>query len=66
MPKIDVMHLDRPSHVFSVEKVKDDKSWYLDIKCFIQKQEYPLRALNKDKKTLRRFAGNFFFNDDVL
>lgn len=66
VPKIDVMHLDIPAHVFSTEEVKDDKSWYHDIKFFIQKQEYPLGASNKYKKTLRRLAGNFLLTDDVL
>lgn len=50
--KINVMYLDIPAHAFSAEEVKDDKSWYHDIKCFIQKQEYPLGASNKDKKKL--------------
>ena len=66
VPKIDVMRLDRPAHVFVVEEVVDDKPWYHDIKCFLQNQEYPLGASKKDKKTLRRLAGNFFLNDDVL
>lgn len=66
VPKIDVMRLDQSAHVFSEEEVKDDKSWYHDIKCFIHKQEYPLGKSNKDKKTLRRLDGNFFLNDDVL
>ena len=66
IPKIDVMRLDRPAHVFVVEEVKDNKPWYHDIKCFLQDQEYPLGASKKDKKTLRRLAGNFFLNDDVL
>lgn len=66
MPKIDAMRLDRPAHVFAMEEVSDDKSWYHDIKCYLQSQEYPLGASNKDKKTLRRLASNFFLNEDVL
>ncbi|XP_050917829.1 uncharacterized protein LOC127135056 [Lathyrus oleraceus] len=66
VPKIDVMRLDRSSHVFAMEEVSDDKPWYHDIKCYLQSQEYPPGALNKDKKTLRRLANNFFLNEDVI
>ena len=61
-----VMRLDRPTHVFVVEEIKDEKLWYFDIKCFLQSQIYPPRASLKDKKTLRRLAGNFYLNGDVL
>ena len=60
------MRLDRPAYVFAVEVVIDDKPWYYDIKCFLQKQEYPAGASSKDKKTLRKLARNFFLNSDVL
>ena len=36
MPKIDLMHLDRPAYVFAIETVTDDRPWYHDIKCFLQ------------------------------
>ncbi|XP_050898662.1 uncharacterized protein LOC127105511 [Lathyrus oleraceus] len=35
VPKIDVMHLDRPTHVFAMEEVSNDKPWYHDIKCYL-------------------------------
>ncbi|XP_050918684.1 uncharacterized protein LOC127136130 [Lathyrus oleraceus] len=35
VPKIDVMHIDRPAHVFAMEEVSDDKPWYHDIKCHL-------------------------------
>ena len=66
VPNITVMRLDRAAHVFLVEEVQDDKPWYYDIKCFLQTQIYPSEASWKDKKTLRRLAGNFYLNDDVL
>ena len=46
-----MMRLDRPAHVFVAEEVEDDKSWYHDIKCFLQNHEYPPGASKKDKKT---------------
>ena len=66
VPLICIKHLERPAHVFAAEEVVDDKPWFHGIKCFLKSQEYPPRASNKDKKTLRRLASNFFLNRDVL
>src|SRR4051812_16295369 len=60
------MRLDRPAHVFTVEAIIDNKPWYHDIKNFLQKQEYPLGASKKDRKTLRKLAYRLFLNEDVL
>src|SRR3954470_16305279 len=46
MPKVRSM--------FATEAVINDKPWFHDIKRFLQTQEYPLGASNKDRKTLRR------------
>ncbi|XP_050909622.1 uncharacterized protein LOC127123446 [Lathyrus oleraceus] len=35
VPKIYVMRLDRPAHVFAMEEVPDDKPWYHDIECYL-------------------------------
>ena len=66
VPKIDVMRLDRPTYVFAIETVTDDRPWYHDIKCFLQRLEYPPGESRKDRKTLRRLAGKFFLNNEVL
>jgi ribonuclease HI len=66
VPLISVKFLDRPAYVFAAEAVFDDKLWFHDIKVFLQTQEYPPGASRKDKRTLRRLAGNFFLNGDVL
>ncbi|KAI5425580.1 hypothetical protein KIW84_031405 [Lathyrus oleraceus] len=66
VPNISVMHVDRPTHVFVIDEIKDEKPWYYDIKSFLQSQIYPPGASLKDKKTLRRLAGNFYLNGDVL
>ncbi|XP_058764396.1 uncharacterized protein LOC131637841 [Vicia villosa] len=54
-PQITIMRLDRPAHVFTVEAVTDDKSWFYDIKVFFQKQEYPPGALAKTKELCEDF-----------
>ncbi|XP_058758232.1 uncharacterized protein LOC131631452 [Vicia villosa] len=66
MPTVRITRLERPAYVFATEAVIDDKPWFHDIKRFLQTQEYPLGASNKDKKTLRRLSGSFLLNGDVL
>jgi hypothetical protein len=66
IPNLTVICLYRPAHVFYVEEIKDENPWYFDIKCFLQGQIYPPGASLKDKKTLRRLAGNFYLNGCVL
>ena len=66
VPNLTMMRLDRPTHMFAVEEVKDEKLWYFDIKCFLQSQIYPHGASLKDKNTLRRLTRNFYLNGDVF
>ncbi|GAU23956.1 hypothetical protein TSUD_183550 [Trifolium subterraneum] len=66
VPTISIRCLERPAYVFAAEEVIDDKPWFHDIKMFLQKQEYPHGASNKDKKTLRRLSSSFFLNEEVL
>jgi hypothetical protein len=66
VPTISIQCLERPAYVFAAEAVVDDKPWFHDIKVFLQTQEYPPRASNKDKKTLRRLSSSFFLNGDIL
>ncbi|GAU37187.1 hypothetical protein TSUD_30520 [Trifolium subterraneum] len=66
VPTISIQCLERPAYVFAAEEVVDDKPWFHDIKMFLQKQEYPPGASNKDKKTLRRLSSSFFLIDEVL
>jgi hypothetical protein len=56
VPIIKVQRLDRPAHVFTIEKapsqtdedVNDRKPWYYNIKQFLQNDEYPPGASNRD------------------
>ncbi|GAU48966.1 hypothetical protein TSUD_188130 [Trifolium subterraneum] len=65
VPTISIRCLERPAYVFAAEEVVDDKPWFHDIKMFLQKQEYPPGASNKDKKTLRRLSSSFFLNEEA-
>lgn len=60
VPLIKVTSLDSPAHVFVIETERDEKTWYHDIKFYLQTQQYPSGASNKDKKTLRRLSGISF------
>jgi len=65
-PSIEVMRLDRPAYIFAIEVVTDGKPWYHDIRRLLLKGEYPCNSSKKDRKTLRKLAGNFFLSQDVL
>ncbi|CAJ2652969.1 unnamed protein product [Trifolium pratense] len=64
-PTIGIRCLERPAYVFATEEVVDNKPWFHDIKMFLQKQEYPPGASNKDRKTLRRLSSGFFLNGEM-
>ena len=66
VPLIKIEHLERPAYVFAIEAATDEKPWFFDIKRFLQSQEYPPGASNRDRKILRKLAANFFLNEDVL
>jgi hypothetical protein len=54
------------AHYCSLEESLDEKSWYNNIKRFIQHQEYPSGASKMDEKTLRRITMNYFLDCEIL
>ena len=44
----------------------DDLPWYYDILTYIQKQSYPSSATENEKRTIRRLAQNFYWQDPIL
>ncbi|XP_075091521.1 uncharacterized protein LOC142171726 [Nicotiana tabacum] len=63
---IEVEIRDQHAYFFHVDKEPDGKSWYHDIKRFLEKKEYPENATNSQKRAFRRLANHFFLNGDVL
>ncbi|XP_060177764.1 uncharacterized protein LOC132607697 [Lycium barbarum] len=57
---------DRPTHCAFVEAEIDGKPWYVDIKMFLEKAEYPEEITINQKKTIRKLANGFFLNKNVL
>ncbi|XP_070045412.1 uncharacterized protein [Nicotiana tomentosiformis] len=44
----------------------DGEPWYHDIKRFLKTREYPEHAKGDKKRTIRRLAGSFFLNGEIL
>ncbi|XP_059288151.1 uncharacterized protein LOC132041455 [Lycium ferocissimum] len=57
---------DQPAHCAFVEAETDGKPWYVDIKMFLEKGEYPEGITINQKKTIRKLANSFFLNKNVL
>jgi len=56
----------RLAHCCLVEKERDGKYWYFDIRRYIESKEYPPEASDNDKRTLRRLAASFFLSGSIL
>lgn len=65
-PNIEIWHFDKPAHNLTTVEESDDKSWFFDIKHYLEKQEYPAEASSLNKRTIRRLASKFFLNRDML
>ena len=66
-PYITILRLDKPTLCYEIEEeAGDDKSWFYDIKRYLETREYPKDASCKNKKTLRKYETKFFLNGGVL
>ncbi|XP_060190630.1 uncharacterized protein LOC132619882 [Lycium barbarum] len=54
------------AHCACVEAELDGQPWYVDIKTYLEKGEYPPESSANQKKTIRRLANCFFLNKEVL
>ncbi|RDX65955.1 Pol polyprotein, partial [Mucuna pruriens] len=60
---IHVQHQTKMAHYQQVKEAgADGKPWYHDIREYLKKGAYPLRATENDKRTLRRLAASFFLS----
>jgi len=46
----------KPAHCCFIEEEQDGKSWYFDIKRYVEDKEYPQEAFDNDKRMWRRLA----------
>ncbi|KAL3515061.1 hypothetical protein ACH5RR_021963 [Cinchona calisaya] len=63
---ITIQVLEKPGYCCTLDAESDGFSWFHDIKEFLDKDNYPLRASTSDKKFLRQMSIKFFLNDNVL
>ncbi|KAL5165130.1 Gypsy retrotransposon integrase-like protein 1 [Glycine soja] len=56
----------KPTHCCAIEEERDRKSWYFDIKQYVENKEYPPGISDNDKRTLKRLATGFFVSGTVL
>jgi len=66
LPMIKMESYEDPVHCHFIKEESDGKPWYFDIKHYLETREYPERATENDKTTLRRLAASFILNGDVL
>ncbi|XP_012461516.1 uncharacterized protein LOC105781529 [Gossypium raimondii] len=57
---------DSPAHYAKVELGTDGKPWYVDIKRYLQYEQYLDCASKNDKRIIRRLAMGFFLESEVL
>ncbi|XP_060182142.1 uncharacterized protein LOC132611786 [Lycium barbarum] len=55
---------EEQAHCACVEAEPDGKPWYVDIKTYLEKGEYPLESSANQKKTIRRLANSFLLNKE--
>ncbi|KAK5802261.1 hypothetical protein PVK06_029846 [Gossypium arboreum] len=56
-----------PTHCCNIEEEeKDDHPWYQDILRYVRNREYPEKATENDKRTLRRLACEYMLEGDIL
>ncbi|XP_017428581.2 uncharacterized protein LOC108336620 [Vigna angularis] len=66
LPMIEMKSHAQPAYCHFIEEEVDGKPWYFDIKHYLKTREYPEKASENDKRSLRRLAGSFILNGDIL
>ncbi|XP_070057554.1 uncharacterized protein [Nicotiana tomentosiformis] len=54
------------SYCNTIDTEPDGEPWYHDIKRFLKIREYPNHAMGDQKRTIKRLAGGFFLNGEIL
>ena len=66
IPPIRIDLRSKPVHCMNIESEKDEKPWYHDLVQYLKHQTFPTHASEHDKKVIRRLAGNFFLDGEIL
>ena len=66
-PRITIQRLDEPAHCYEIDTEEvANKTWFHEVKRYLEAQEYPEGASFNDKKFLRRFSAKFFLSNGIL
>lgn len=65
-PSIKIEHLDEHAYCLATKEEFYDKTWFYDIKRYLEKYEYPENVSILDKKTVRNLSTKFFLSGDML
>ncbi|XP_070035114.1 uncharacterized protein [Nicotiana tomentosiformis] len=63
---LEIQVWNQHSYCNTIEIEPDGEPWYHDIKRFLKIREYPEHAKGDQKRTIRRLAGDFFLNGEIL
>ncbi|XP_070028817.1 uncharacterized protein [Nicotiana sylvestris] len=63
---LEIQIQERHGYCNTVEAKSDVRPWYHDIMRFLETKEYPDQANGDQKRTIRRFASDFFLSGEVL
>ncbi|XP_052728311.1 uncharacterized protein LOC108320289 [Vigna angularis] len=66
LPVIEMKSHAEPAYCQFIKEEVDGKPWYFDIKHYLKTREYPEKASENDKRSLRRLAGSFILSGDIL
>jgi len=66
LPYIKFRCRSKPAYCYLIEEEQDGKPWYFNIKRYIKDKEYPQKASDNNKRTLRRLAVSFFLSGSIL
>ncbi|XP_052728595.1 uncharacterized protein LOC128195360 [Vigna angularis] len=66
LPVIEMKSHTEPAYCQFIKEEVDGKPWYFEIKHYLKTQEYPEKASENDKRSLRRLAGSFILSGDIL
>ena len=66
-PRITVKRFDEPAHCYEIDTDDvEEKSWFHEVKKYLEAQEFPGGASINDKKFLLMFSTKFFLSNGIL
>ncbi|XP_019225543.1 PREDICTED: uncharacterized protein LOC109207114 [Nicotiana attenuata] len=64
--RLEIQVRNQHGYYNTIQEELDGQPWYHDIKQFLKTREYPEHAKGDQKGTIRRLAGGFFLDREIL